>query len=123
MALWPVLFAALVLQGPADQPPPLTEEQKTRIRELVRTTQEESTRLKARLQESQQDLARHYGEYDLDVEAVKKLEAEIIDLQRQMLAGYHKMQVDLRTVVGRERFRFLKQRIDNALNPPEPKKK
>jgi hypothetical protein len=31
------------------------------------------------------------------------------------------MQVELRTLVGRERFLILKKRIDNALQPPKDK--
>ena len=57
-------------------------------------------------------------QYKLDEEKVTKLAAEVLDLQRQMLTNYRKMQVELRTVVGEERFNQLRRRLDNMLKTP-----
>lgn len=123
MTAAPLLLFAVLALGPSDkpEPPPLTEEQTRRIKKLVEETQAESARLKALLEQRQKELARHYAEYELDEKAVQKLEAEILDAQRQTLANYHKMQVELRTIVGKERFLMLKQRIDRILAPPADK--
>lgn len=118
-----VLLPVLLLLGQAGKPSPspLTEEQRTRLQELVRTTQKQAVLLKAQLDERQRALARLYADYELDERAVESLEAEIVDLQRRLLANYHKMQVELRSVVGRERFLTLKQRLDRVLaEPPKP---
>jgi hypothetical protein len=118
-----VLLPALLLLGQAGKPgpPPLTDQQRTRLHELVRTTQQQAVLLKAQLDERQRALARLYADYELDERAVESLEAEIVDLQRRLLANYHRMQVELRSVVGRERFLTLKQRLDRVLaEPPKP---
>jgi hypothetical protein len=112
---------------PADkpQPPPLSEEQTARLRELIRTSRDTATALKARLGEKEQELARMYMEYELNERMAARLEGEIVDLQRQILANYHQMQVRLRSIVGKERFDVLKQRLRLAgvfdPVPPPPK--
>src|SRR5262245_47953337 len=117
-----VIAALLALsQDKPPDPPPLTEEQRARLTRLSQDTQKESTRLKALLEERQQELARVYAEYNLDLPRATQLEAEILDLQRQMLDNYRKMQVELRAVVGKERFMTLKKRIDNFLQSPAKK--
>lgn len=105
-------------------PPPLTEEQITKVRTLVKTHQEEQTKLKADLEKAQGKLSEFYARYELKDDDVKKLQADILDVQGKLLSSYHSMQKELRTVVGPERFLILSRRIDNALrNPPaEPKK-
>jgi hypothetical protein len=114
-----LLFAVLAVgQGAKPAPPPLTEQQIGQIQELVRTTQATSDRLKALLEVKQRELAQRYAEFELDEKAVARLEAEILDAQRQLLANYHKMQVELRTIVGKERFLVLKQRLDRIVGPP-----
>src|SRR5262249_18737649 len=100
-------------------PPPLTEAQRTRIARLANDTQKETARLRALLEARQKELARVYGEYELDEKRAAKLEAEILDLQRQMLASYRKLQIDLRTLIGKERFVILKKRLDNRLQSKE----
>jgi hypothetical protein len=102
----------------AADPPPLTDEQKARISKLANETKQESERLKALLDLRQMELAAVYAEYKLDEDRAAKLEADVLDLQRQMLANYRKMQVELRTLVGEERFKQLRRRLDNMLKPP-----
>jgi hypothetical protein len=116
-------LAALLVLAP-DQPPappPLTEEQRARLTRLAQDAQKESARLKGLLEEHQRELARVYAEYELDDERAARLEAEILDLQRQMLAGYRKVQVELRAIVGKERFMIIKKRLDNVLQTPAEK--
>src|SRR5262245_64030962 len=109
MTAWPLLVSALMGLGQADRsaPPPLTEKQRARIAELVRSTQKEAAALNARLDRLQQALAKKYEEFDLDVAAVEKLQKEILDAQRRLLDNYHRLQVELRSVVGTERFSVL----------------
>jgi len=102
----------------AADPPPLTDEQKARISKLANETKQESERLKALLDLRQKELAAVYAEYKLDEDRAAKLEADVLDLQRQMLANYRKMQVELRTLVGEERFNLLRRRLDNMLKTP-----
>src|SRR5262245_24597548 len=101
MATWLLLVALVVTADAQDKTsaPPLTEDQRVRIQQLVRSTQEESARLKDRLEKSERELARRYTDYQLDVAAVDQLEKDILDLQRQTLANYRKMQVELRAIV------------------------
>ncbi len=120
------LTLAAVLSAPgADTPPPLTAEQLTRVRSLVKTHQEEQTRLKTQLEKAQRKLADLYSRYELKDDDVKALQDEILEVQRKLLRDYHAMQKELRSVVGPERFVILSRRIDNALRnpPPEPRKK
>src|SRR5262245_62689579 len=95
--------------------PPLTDDQKARISSLANETKQESERLKALLDLRQKELAAVYAEYKLDEDRTTKLEVDILDLQRQMLANYRKMQIELRTLVGEERFNLLRRRLDNML--------
>ena len=119
----PFVLAALlaVSQDKPPDPPPLTEVQRMRLAQLAHNAQREAARLKALLEERQQELSQVYAEYDLDLPRATQLEAEILDLQRQMLDNYRKMQVELRAVVGKERFLILKKRIDNLLRSPPAK--
>ena len=102
----------------AADPPPFTDEQKARISKLANETKQQSERLKALLDLRQKELAAVYAEYKLDEDRAAKLEADVLDLQRQMLANYRKMQVELRTLVGEERFNLLRRRLDNMLKTP-----
>jgi hypothetical protein len=123
------MFLALLLAQAPDKPaaPPLTEEQITRLRMLVRDSQEKATALTGELEAKERELARLYGEYELNERLATALEAEIVELQRQKLLHYHRMHVELRTIVGKERFDVLKQRLRQAgffgPVPKEPDKK
>ncbi|MSU62752.1 MAG: hypothetical protein EXS31_10210 [Pedosphaera sp.] len=64
---WPwlamIAMAALVVAAQdGTRPPPLTSTQITRVRGLVRVTQDQSTLLQARLGERHRNLARLYAE-------------------------------------------------------------
>jgi TolA-binding protein len=96
--------------------PPITERQIAQVRELVQITQAQTTLLQARLSQRQRQLARLYSLYDLDEAQVRELQEEIIQLQRQLLEGHHRMQTQLRTIVGRERFEFLRRRLEQAVS-------
>ena len=124
MAAWPLLVALLLFADPQDKavPPPLTDAQRERIQQLVRSTQEESVRLKDLLEKRQRELARFYTVYELDVAAADRLEKDILDLQRQTLANYRRMQVELRTIVDKDRFQILRQRLERILIPPNTDK-
>jgi hypothetical protein len=117
-----ILLALLALPQGEKQPPPLTEAQRTRIAKLANDTQKETARLRALLEARQKELAAVYGEYELDEKRAARLEAEIIDLQKKMLAAYRKMQIELRTLIGKERFVILKRRLDNMLRSPPAEK-
>jgi hypothetical protein len=119
MAAWPLFVVLFVSSDPQGKTgaPPLTQEQSARIQQLVRSTQEESTRLKDRLEKCERELARQYTEYQLDAAAVDQLEKDILDLQRQTLANHRKMQVELRAIVDKERFQTLRQRLERILGP------
>jgi hypothetical protein len=43
--------------------------------------------------------------------------AEIVELQRLLLANHHRMQVELRAIVNQERFEFLRRRLSNVVAP------
>ncbi len=108
-------FLLIAAPGQTSEPPPLSQEQRARLVKLKNEAEEETVRLKAQLEERQQELARAYADYDLDIKRADRLEADILELQKQMLASYRKVQVELRATVGRERFLVLKQRLDNIL--------
>jgi hypothetical protein len=112
-----IFFFCTVTFARAD-PPPLTEEQRLRIAKLANDTKQEADRLKALLDRRQQELANVYAVYKLDEDRAAKLEADILDIQKQMLANHRKMQVELRTLVGEERFNLLRRRLDNMLKTP-----
>lgn len=120
------LAAVLAASGadPVPAPPPLTAEQITKVRALVKTHQEEQAKLKAQLDKAQKKLADCYARYELKDDEVSALQTEILEVQGALLKSYHSMQKELRSIVGPERFLILSKRIDNALRnpPPEPKK-
>ncbi len=118
MALWLLPTLLLLGQQPDKAAPPLTKEQYEKVRELVHRTQEEAATLKAELEKCQRELLRRYSAFELDVAAVEKLQNEVLNLQRKTLTNYHRMQTELRTVVGKERFLILNQRIRHVIEPP-----
>lgn len=121
-----IVFCALLAvaqpdEKPAPEPPPLTKEQITQIRQLVHRVQERNADVKQALAEKQRMLTRLYAEYELDHASVAQLQEEILAHQRELLTNYHRLQTRLREIVGRERFVLLKRRIDNVLNAPAQK--
>lgn len=101
------------------EPPPLSEDQRASITKLANETKKEADRLKGLLDRRQEELGEVYAKYGLDEAKATKLEAEILDLQKQMLANHRKMQVELRSLVGEERFVILRKRLDNMLKTPK----
>ncbi len=124
-----VLLAMLVTGHVQERPalPPLTEAQLKRLQQVVRTTQERGADLKKRLEAAQRHLAQEYAKFDMDASAVEKLHSEVLDFQRDLLRNYHQLQVELRSIVGAERFAVLRQRLERVLGvdgpktPPPPK--
>lgn len=118
-----ILFLLTALLAPAADPPPLTDGQIVRIRTLVKTHQDEQRTLKADLDAAQRKLAACYSRYELDETEARRVQAEVLAVQGKLLESYHALQTELRAVVGPERFKVLRARIENALrNPPLPKK-
>jgi Spy/CpxP family protein refolding chaperone len=130
----PLLATALVASPTTawllaqDAPPPatpyLTEQQSKKISPIIRGTQAETARLQTRLAECQRELAALYARYELDEAAARKLQDEIVELQRQLLTAHHRMQKALRAVVTAEQFERLRRRLENAAAPaakPEAK--
>ena len=96
---------------------PLNDEQLAKLRELVRTTQATAERARQELADRERQLAEKYAQFELDEAGAEKLQAEVVELQQQLLANYHHLQVELRKIVGAERFAQLKLRLDHALRP------
>jgi hypothetical protein len=116
------LFLCLTLLAAEEEkaaPPPLTAEQVTKVRALVRQTQTDHAAAKQALAEAQEELARCYSRYELDEKEVTRLQEVILAEQQKLLATHHRMQKELRAIVGAERFLVLSRRIENVLkNPP-----
>jgi hypothetical protein len=101
----------------APAPAPLTERQLQRIRPLARANQDETARLQTRLAERQRALAAVYTQYALGETEARKLQEEIVELQRQLLASHHRMQQELRAVVSAEQFDRLRRRLEQNMTP------
>ena len=129
-AKWMIpLLATSLIAGPTtawllaqDAPasPPLTEAQLERIRPVIQRTQAETARLQTRLGECQRELAVVYARYDLDEAAVRKLQDEIVELQRQLLTAHHRMQKALRDTVDARQFERLRRRLEQISAPGLP---
>lgn len=113
-----VLWLAVAVPGVQAEPPPLSAEQVKQVRQLTQRTQNEQSRLAKALASAQEALSGCYAEYDLNTERVNRLQAEILELQRDLLANHHSLQTELRKIVGAERFKILSRRIENALRSP-----
>jgi Spy/CpxP family protein refolding chaperone len=119
-----VLTVGMCSLGQGTPAPQLTDEQLARVRNLLKSHQDEQPRLKAELDKAQQKLAALYSSYQLDEAAVTKAQQEVLNAQQKLLQSYHTMQKELRSIIGPERFQIMSRRIEQALkNPPESKKK
>jgi hypothetical protein len=107
-----LLCSLLAAATAADTPPPLTSQQIMKLQQLVRRTQNCDAELKAALNDRQQTLMKAYSQFELDQKRISKMHEEIIDLQRNLLENYRGLQVELREIVGEQRFLHLKKRID-----------
>lgn len=107
-----LLVALLGADKPATDPPRLAERQVTQIQDLIRETRGQDTKLKEQLVARQRRLIAAYTNFQLDERRIERLQAEVIDLQRQLLNNYHRLQTGLRRIAGRERFKKIKSRVD-----------
>jgi len=114
--------ALLLVQAERPTPAPLNEEQVKQLRALMYATQTTATTLQGQLDEKQRELAKVYAQYELNQRQALRLQTEIMELQKQLLANHHKLQVELRSIVGEERFEMLRLRILSSLTP-KPKDK
>lgn len=118
-----ILLIAATLAAVDAAPPPLTPEQLATVRTLVQRTQADQAAVRKALGTAQEELARCYAAYDLDLRLVEKLQTEIIEQQRKLLASHHRLHTELRMIVSGPRFEILSRRIENALrNPPSSAK-
>ena len=112
---------AWLLAQDATAPAPLTDQQLQRIRPIIQGTQAETARAQSRLAECQRELATLYARYDLDEAAARKLQDEIVELQRRLLTTHHRMQIALRATVNAEQFDRLRRRLEQMTAPsPAP---
>lgn len=117
-----VFCLSLVLAaGEQREPPPLTEAQRARLTKLVQTTRQRAADLKEKLVRRQNELTKLYAEFKLDQARAASLQKEILELQKELLVNYHQMQVELRSIVGRDRFIFLQKRLARVLGVDGPK--
>ena len=111
-----VFLCFLIVASPAaERPAPLDQAQIVRLQQVVRRTQERNVELKAALDERQQELMGAYSQFELDETRISQSHEEIIVLQRKLLENYRDLQVELRAIVGEQRFAQLKARIDLIL--------
>ena len=124
-----VTAVLLLVQTERPTPAPLSEDQVKQLRALMYATQTTATTLQTQLDEKQRELAKIYAQYELNQRQALRLQSEIVELQKQLLANHHKLQVELRSIVGQERFEMLRLRVLNSLTPkpkdkePEPPRK
>ena len=112
-----MLVCALLAAGAhGDRGAPLTSAQLSKLQQVVRQTQDRNETLKSALDKSQVKLMQAYAEFELDDARITQLHTEIIDLQRKILLSYRDLQVELRKIVGQQRFTHLKKRIDLILD-------
>ena len=111
-----ILLCSLFVAGPAtDRPAPLTPARITKLQQAVRRTQDRNAELKEALDDRQQELMKAYSQFQLDETRISQLHEKIIDLQRGLLENHRDLQVELRDIVGEQRFTRLKMRIDLVL--------
>jgi hypothetical protein len=81
----------------------------------VQKTRKTDKQLRSKLTTAQQKLATTYAAYKLDSKKAQQIHSDILSLQKSLLDNYHEMQVELRKNVSKERFIFLRRRIDFML--------
>ncbi len=124
------LITAVVIlgaEGRPSEPPPLTEQQAARIQRLVAAVKKQDGVVRRQLVSAQQELIGAYADYELDERRIAELQERIASLQRDLLKNYHRLQLELRRIVGPERFRTVKLRVDynmrNRQTPTDQSKK
>lgn len=110
----PLLVAAVMLsvEDRPSETPPLTREQAAKIQKLVIAVKEQDAAVKKRLVSVQRELVSAYADYELDEHRISELQDQIAGLQRDLLKNYHRLQLELRRIVGPERFKTVKLRVD-----------
>lgn len=111
-----LLCSLLVVGAVPDSQPPLTHTQITELQQVVRETLDRNKKSKEGLDDRQQALMKAYSQFELDEQGISKLHEEIVDLQRELLENYRVLQMELRAIVGEQRFLQLQKRIDLMLN-------
>ncbi len=109
------ILVALTIFGAEDRAtsiPPLTAQQTQRIQKLIRAVEQQDMHVRNHLVSLQRDLITAYADYELDERHIATLQDKIASLQRDLLKNYHRMQLELRRIVGPERFKVVKRRID-----------
>jgi len=105
----------------AQPAPPLPPDQVVQVQRLIQTTETRDQEIRAQLVDRQQELARAYVQANLDTTRINALQEAIVQLQRELLANYHTLQMQIRRIVGPTRFFRLKKRIDMAHNTARKK--
>jgi len=118
----PVLVLITILAGriltASETAAALTKEQISDVGRLVRSTQDKVTLLQARLGERQRELGAAYSQYKIDAANSRRLQGDIIDLQRQLLDCHHQMHVELRKIVDEKQFERLRRRLEQMMTSP-----
>ena len=123
LVLITLIIPFLALAGqPATVPSPLTGAQIEAIQTLLLHTRDAEAAVKLQLTEKQRALKDAYASFQLDEKRISALQGDIGKLQQQLLGNYHHLQVELRKIVGEDRFMRLKVRIDNYLKSSAAKK-
>ena len=117
-----LLVGILLVSDTPNPVEPLTHDQIARVQQLVQQTQARDRQLKQQLERRQNELAGAYSEFQLDVGRVEQLQDEVVSIQRQLLGNYHQMQIELRSIVGEQRFALLRKRIDRVLQAKDKNK-
>jgi len=118
----PVILLQLALAEQDPLPPP-NSEHIARISKLIRETEGRDIELKARIEKLQQKLQQAYADFELDQEHIGQLQIQIVTSQNKLLVNYNRLQVGYREIMGRERFRQIKLRIDNYIETAEERRK
>jgi hypothetical protein len=114
-----VLIALLGADQRVADPPSLAQPQIAQIRKLIQATKSHDAKINSQLVERQQELIAAYAEFELNEKRIERLQEEVVDLQRQLLANYHRLQMGLRKATGPERFKTVKSRADVYLRSKE----
>ncbi len=86
------------------QQPPDDRKAEDRAAELIRMGKTEADRINTQIQISERELAGAYAAYEIDTEKAAGLERKLLELRGQSLASQRKMQLELRKLMGKERF-------------------
>lgn len=97
-----VLILCMAAFSIAQQPPDGGGQD--RAAELVRLGKAEAQRIKTQIETGERELAAAYSGYEIDGDKTAALETKILELRGQLLASQRKTQLELRKLMGKERF-------------------